>query len=60
MACMGGHAEMRYLPPYSPNVNPIEPAFSKFKKLLCEGAKRQQNTLATDALVRGAQKMAAD
>lgn len=27
-------AELRYLPPYSPDLNPIELAFSKFKKLL--------------------------
>ena len=27
-------AEVRYLPPYSPDLNPIELAFSKFKKLL--------------------------
>ena len=38
-------AEVRYLPPYSPDLNPIELAFSKFKKLLRDGAKR-----TTDAL----------
>ena len=27
-------AELRYLPPYSPDLNPIESAFAKFKKLL--------------------------
>ena len=27
-------AELRYLPPYSPDLNPIELAFSKLKKLL--------------------------
>ena len=27
-------AQVRYLPPYSPDLNPIELAFSKFKKLL--------------------------
>ena len=31
-------AELRYLPPYSPNLNPIELAFSKLKKLLRDGA----------------------
>jgi transposase len=33
-------AEVRYLPPYSPDFNPIELAFSKFKKLLRDGARR--------------------
>jgi transposase len=33
-------AELRYLPPYSPDLNPIELAFSKLKKLLREGAAR--------------------
>ena len=27
-------AELRFLPPYSPNLNPIEMAFSKFKAFL--------------------------
>jgi len=31
-------ATVRYLPPYSPDLNPIELAFSKFKKLLRVGA----------------------
>ncbi len=31
-------AELRYLPPYSPDLNPIELAFSKLKKLLRDGA----------------------
>jgi len=30
-------AQVRYLPPYSPDLNPIELAFSKFKKLFCFG-----------------------
>lgn len=38
-------AEVRYLPPYSPDLNPIELAFAKFKKLLRDGATR-----TTDAL----------
>jgi transposase len=38
-------ATVRYLPPYSPDLNPIELAFSKFKKLLRDGAQR-----TTDAL----------
>lgn len=33
-------AEVHYLPPYSPDLNPIELAFSKFKKLLRDGAQR--------------------
>ncbi len=33
-------AELRYLPPYSPDLNPIELAFSKLKQLLRDGAER--------------------
>jgi transposase len=33
-------AELRYLPPYSPDLNPIEMAFSKFKALLKTAAAR--------------------
>lgn len=33
-------AELRYLPPYSPDLNPIEMAFSKFKALLQKAAAR--------------------
>ena len=33
-------ASVCYLPPYSPDLNPIELAFSKFKKLLRDGAER--------------------
>lgn len=33
-------AELRYLPPYSPDLNPIEMAFSKFKALLKKAAAR--------------------
>lgn len=40
-------AELRYLPPYSPDLNPIEPAFSKFKKLLRDGAARTLDKLET-------------
>lgn len=36
---------MRYLPPYSPDLNPIELAFSKFKKLLRDGAERTTEKL---------------
>jgi transposase len=38
-------AELRYLPPYSPDLNPIELAFSKFKKLLRDGAERTVDRL---------------
>jgi transposase len=38
-------AEVRYLPPYSPDLNPIEMAFSKFKKLLRDGARRTTEKL---------------
>lgn len=33
-------AELRYLPPYSPDFNPIENAFSKLKALLRKAAQR--------------------
>ena len=33
-------ASVRFLPPYSPDLNPIELAFSKFKRLLRDGAER--------------------
>jgi transposase len=38
-------ATVRYLPPYSPDLNPIELAFSKFKKLLRDGAERTTDRL---------------
>ena len=38
-------AEVRYLPPYSPDLNPIELAFAKFKKLLRDGARRTVDKL---------------
>ncbi len=39
-------AELRYLPPYAPDLNPIELAFSKFKKALRDGAERTVDKLA--------------
>ena len=33
-------ADLRYLPPYSPDFNPIENAFSKLKALLRKAAER--------------------
>lgn len=38
-------AELRYLPPYSPDLNPIELAFAKLKKLLRDGAARTVDRL---------------
>jgi len=38
-------AEVRYLPAYSPDLNLIELAFSKLKKLLRDGAKRTVDAL---------------
>jgi transposase len=38
-------ARLLYLPPYSPDLNPIELAFSKFKKLLRDGAQRTTEKL---------------
>lgn len=38
-------AELRYLPPYSPDLNPIELAFAKFKKLLRDTAQRTVDKL---------------
>lgn len=38
-------AEVRYLPPYSPDLNPIELAFSKFKRLLRDAARRTTEDL---------------
>ena len=38
-------AELRYLPPYSPDLNPIENAFSQFKALLKKAAARTVDDL---------------
>lgn len=40
-------AELRYLPPYSPDFNPVELAFSKLKKRLRDGAERTVDKLWT-------------
>ena len=40
-------AELLFLPPYSPDFNPIEKAFSKLKALLRKAAKRTVQTLWT-------------
>ena len=34
------HATLRYLPKYSPDLNPIEVAYSKFKQYLRKAAQR--------------------
>ena len=39
-AIAGRGAELRYLPPYSPDLNPIEQAFAKLKALLRKAAER--------------------
>jgi len=38
-------AELRYLPPYSPDLNPIEQLFAKLKALLRKAAARTVDTL---------------
>ena len=46
-------AELLYLPPYSPDLNPIEKAWAKLKQLLSEAKARTKGTLdqaITDAL----------
>jgi transposase len=40
-------AELRYLPPYSPDFNPIEKAFSELKAHLRKAAERTQEGLWT-------------
>lgn len=40
-------AELRYLPPYSPDLNPIENAFAKLKALLRKAAERTIDGLWT-------------
>ena len=42
-------AHLRYLPPYSPDLNPIEPSFSKLKAIIRKTAPR-----TIDALERAA------
>jgi transposase len=40
-----GSCELLYLPPYSPDFNPIEEAFSKVKGLLRKAEARSRETL---------------
>jgi transposase len=48
-------AELRYLPPYSPDMNPIEKAFSKLKAYLLKIAERTvaglMHALETSAVI---------
>jgi transposase len=41
-------ASLLYLPPYSPDLNPIEPAFSKFKQLVRSAGHRVTDILWND------------
>lgn len=41
-------AELRFLPPYSPDLNPIEQAFAKLKALIRAAAPRDVETLWND------------
>jgi transposase len=38
-------ATVKYLPPYSPDLNPIEQMFAKIKALLCQAAERTVDKL---------------
>jgi transposase len=40
-------AKLRYLPPYSPDLNPIELLFAKLKALLRKAAEREVDALGT-------------
>lgn len=44
-AIQGAGAVLLYLPPYSPDLNPIENFFAKLKALLRKAAKRSTETL---------------
>jgi len=44
-AVLATHATLLYLPPYSPDLNPIEMLFSKLKALLRKAAKRSVEAL---------------
>ncbi len=44
-AIEGAGAHLIYLPPYSPDLNPIENAFSKLKAILCKAAARTPEDL---------------
>ena len=44
----GAGASVLYLPPYSPDLNPIEPAFAKLKQLLRSAGPRTADALWAD------------
>ena len=44
-AIAAGGAELLYLPPYSPDLNPIGQAFAKFKAALPKAAERTRDAL---------------
>ncbi len=44
-AIQAAGAELRFLPPYSPDFNPIEQAFAKFKALMRKAAARTKEAL---------------
>jgi len=46
-AILAAGAELRFLPPYSPDFNPIEQAFAKLKALLRKAAERTREALWT-------------
>jgi transposase len=46
-AVQAAGAQLRYLPPYSPDYNPIEQVFAKLKTLLRKAARRTVDTLWT-------------
>ena len=45
LAIEAAGANLLYLPPYSPDFNPIEMAFSKLKAILCAAAQRSLDGL---------------
>jgi transposase len=44
-AIQAAEAGLLYLPPYSPDLNPIEPLFAKLKTLLRKAAARSRDAL---------------
>jgi len=55
LAIEAAGAELRFLPPYSPDFNPIENAFAKLKSLLRKAAERTRDGL-WDAVARAIDK----
>ena len=54
------HAELRFLPPYSPDLNPIEKMWSKVKQILRGLMARAEDTLSTAIGTALSQVTAAD